>query len=51
MARTTNGSVRTDFPITVQGTLRKNRLDGEINGGGAALELRTTNGSIRIEEL
>lgn len=49
-ARTTNGSVQTDFPITVQGTFRKNRLDGEINGGGASIELKTTNGSIRIRE-
>lgn len=49
-ARTTNGSVQTDFPITIQGTFRKNRLDGEINGGGADIELKTTNGSIRIRE-
>lgn len=50
-ARTTNGSVQTDFPITIQGTFRKNRLDGNINGGGATIELKTTNGSIRIREL
>lgn len=49
-ARTTNGSIRTDFPITVQGTFSKNRLEGELNGGGGSIELRTTNGSIRIEE-
>lgn len=49
-ARTTNGSVHTDFPITVQGTFRKNRLDGDLNGGGASIELKTTNGSIRIRE-
>jgi len=50
-ARTTNGSVHTDFPITVQGSFRKNRLSGEINGGGASIELKTTNGSIRIREI
>lgn len=49
-ARTTNGSVSTDFPITVQGTFRKNRLEGDLNGGGANLELKTTNGSIKIRE-
>ena len=49
-ARTTNGSVQTDFPITIQGSFRKNRLDGEINGGGASIDLKTTNGSIRIRE-
>ena len=50
-ARTTNGSIRTDFPITVQGTFSKNRLEGELNGGGGSIQLRTTNGSIEIEEL
>lgn len=49
-ARTTNGSVSTDFPVTVQGTFRKNRLEGDLNGGGASLELKTTNGSIKIRE-
>jgi len=50
-ARTTNGSIETDFPITVQGTFSRNRLEGELNGGGGSIELRTTNGSIHIEEL
>ncbi len=49
-ARTTNGSIETDFPVTVQGTFRRNRLEGDINGGGPQIELRTTNGSIRIRE-
>ena len=49
-ARTTNGSVSTDFPVTVQGTFRKNRLEGDLNGGGATLDLKTTNGSIKIRE-
>jgi DUF4097 and DUF4098 domain-containing protein YvlB len=49
-ARTTNGSVNTDFPVTVQGTFRRNRLEGELNGGGATVDLKTTNGSIKIRE-
>lgn len=49
-ARTTNGSIETDFPVTVRGTFRRNRLEGDINGGGPVIELRTTNGSIRIRE-
>lgn len=49
-ARTTNGTIDTDFPIQVQGTFRRNRLEGNINGGGGRIELRTTNGSIRIRE-
>ena len=51
IARTTNGSIETDFPVTVQGKFSRNRLEGQLNGGGASIELRTTNGSIRIREL
>lgn len=50
-AGTTNGSIETDFPITIQGSFAKNRLSGSINGGGPTIELRTTNGSIRIREI
>lgn len=51
VARTTNGGIQTDFPLTVQGSLSRNRLEGEINGGGGQIDLRTTNGGIRIREL
>ena len=49
-AGTTNGSIHTDFPIT---TTRgdNNRLRGTVNGGGAQLRLRTTNGGIEIRKL
>ena len=49
-AGTTNGSIHTDFPIT---TTRgdNNRLRGTVNGGGAQLRLRTTNGGIEIKKL
>lgn len=50
VARTTNGTIETDFPISVRGEFRRTRLEGDINGGGPAIELRTTNGSIRIRE-
>lgn len=50
-ARTTNGSIQTDFPVTVQGSLRRTRLEGPINGGGGRLELRTTNGGVRLRKL
>lgn len=50
-ARTTNGNIETDFPVTIKGSMARNRLTGEINGGGASIELRTTNGSIRIHEI
>jgi len=47
-AKTTNGSIKTDFPITVQGEYSRRRLSGVINGGGADVQLYTTNGSIKI---
>lgn len=49
-AGTTNGSIHTDFPVT---TTRgdNNRLRGTVNGGGAELRLRTTNGGIQIKKL
>ena len=49
-AGTTNGSIHTDFPVT---TTRgdNNRLHGTVNGGGAELRARTTNGSIEIKRL
>lgn len=48
-ARTTNGRVNTDFPITVQGNLgSRRRVEGRIGSGGPAISLHTTNGSIHI---
>ena len=51
-ARTSGGSVSTDVPIAtvVQGKVRKNRLQGAINGGGPLLKLRTSGGSIRLHK-
>ncbi len=48
-ARTTNGRINTDFPITVQGNLgSRRRLEGRIGSGGPAISLHTTNGSVHI---
>jgi len=48
-ARTVNGRVKTDLPVTVHGKTQRRRLKGEINGGGASdIEISTTNGSIQI---
>lgn len=50
IARTSSGSIRTDFPVTVRGSFAKNRLEGRVGTGGPRLELRTSSGSVRIEE-
>jgi hypothetical protein len=48
-ARTTNGRIRSDLPITVQGQTGSRQLTGTLGGGGREIQLRTTNGSIRLE--
>jgi len=50
-ARTTNGSIHTDFPVSVTGKVARNRLHGAINGGGARLQMETTNGSIHLSQI
>lgn len=47
---TVNGSLETDFPITIQGRMGKRKLQGKIGSGGPTLELSTVNGGIRIEK-
>lgn len=49
-ASTSGGHVETDFPITVQGVIKKSALKGKINGGGPLITLRTSGGSIYINE-
>ncbi len=44
---TTNGSVKIDFPVMVQGT-RTRSLSTDLGSGGATLRVRTSNGGVRI---
>jgi DUF4097 and DUF4098 domain-containing protein YvlB len=50
-AKTSNGYVDTDFPITVRGKLKKSKLQGKINDGGPELYLRTSGGNIYLNEI
>jgi DUF4097 and DUF4098 domain-containing protein YvlB len=47
-ASTSGGSVRSDVPVTTQGKLSNNALNGSMNGGGPLLQLRSSGGGIRI---
>ena len=48
-AHTTNGRIRTDFPVTITGTISsRRRLEGTLGKGGPEIDLRTTNGSITL---
>ena len=49
-ASTVNGSIDSDFPVTVKGRISKS-VNQAINGGGRLIDLKTTNGSIRLKEL
>lgn len=50
-ARTSGGRVKTEFPVTIQGELKKNQLNAQINGGGPLLYLRTSGGNIYLRKL
>lgn len=48
-AHVTNGGVSTDgLSVDPSGPASRRRLEGRLNGGGAPVELRGTNGGIRI---
>ena len=49
-AETVNGSIDSDFPVTVQGRVNPSRLRGTIGEGGRELSLTTVNGSIRLRK-
>lgn len=44
---TVNGSIHTDFPVTVQGRISR-QLSLPLNGGGKTIRAMTTNGTVRI---
>jgi hypothetical protein len=52
-ARTVNGGIETDFPITIrrQGFMGGHRLHGTIGRGGPQLELSTVNGGIHLRKV
>jgi hypothetical protein len=44
---TVNGTINTDFPVTIQGRISR-RLSLPLNGGGKTIRALTTNGAVRI---
>lgn len=43
------GSVRSDHPITIQGSFRGSKMHGTVRGGGPEIRVRTGYGSLRLE--
>jgi DUF4097 and DUF4098 domain-containing protein YvlB len=49
VARTTNGHITVDFPMTLKSLAQsKHRVEARIGEGGPEISLETTNGSIKI---
>lgn len=45
---TGSGSIHTDLPIAVQGTLGKNQLRGAVRGGGPDVQVSTSSGDVDV---
>jgi DUF4097 and DUF4098 domain-containing protein YvlB len=48
---TRNGSLRSDFPLTVQGELRSPSHDFSLGAGGALIHVTTTNGGVKLNRI
>lgn len=50
-ARTGDGSITVDFPISVSGSLSHSSVHGKLNGGGNELKISSGDGSIHLSKL
>ena len=50
-AATSNGGVDSDFPIAGNPKTGRQRLEGDVNGGGPKLLIRTSNGGVHVRSL
>ena len=48
-AHSSSGNVEVHHPVTMQGVLKKNHIEGTVNGGGTLLQVSTGSGTIRVE--
>jgi hypothetical protein len=48
-ARVSSGRIQTTHPVTMTGTIDKQRLQGKVRGGGPLVSIRTSSGGIRIQ--
>lgn len=47
-ARSSSGGVNVDHPVTVQGAIKRNSVEGSVRGGGPLLSIQTGSGSIHV---
>jgi hypothetical protein len=48
-ARSNSGDVQVHHPVTMEGSLKRNHIQGTVNGGGTLLYISTGSGTIRVE--
>lgn len=51
VADTSNSTIHSDFDLQMRGETSRHHLEGDIGRGGPLVELRTSNGSIRLLKL
>jgi len=49
-ARSGDGQIKCDYPVTISGSVDKHRLTGKINDGGNLLRVQSSDGSINISK-
>lgn len=51
-ARASSGSIRSDFPVAISGSMKDNRLEGIVgNGGSRTVTLKSSSGNVILKEL
>ena len=48
-ARTSSGSLKVNHPVTMQGTLARNHIQGKVGNGGVLLDIHTCSGDIEVQ--
>jgi Putative adhesin len=48
-ARTSSGSLKVNHPVTMQGSLAHNHIQGKVGNGGVLLDVHTGSGDIEVE--
>ncbi|HLK52391.1 MAG TPA: DUF4097 family beta strand repeat-containing protein [Candidatus Angelobacter sp.] len=48
-ARTSSGTLKINHPVTTQGTMARNHIQGKIGNGGVLLDVHTGSGDIEVE--
>jgi DUF4097 and DUF4098 domain-containing protein YvlB len=48
-ARTSSGSLKVNHPVTMQGSMAHNHIQGKVNNGGVLLDVHTGSGDIQVD--